>query len=149
MAENKRVVEPEVCFTMDEACRRADGDYTVDEVMAAVAHVCAAIEVVNPRAPRGFGDEVPWFIVDGGLNEGIVLGEAQEAAVRAQYAALRGQVRWNGRDMQGGVGAECAGRRRPGADLARQSPERPWARAQGRRYHHHRRDHGVLLRRTG
>ena len=31
-----------------------------------------AIEVVNPRTPNGFGDEVPWFIVDGGLNEGIV-----------------------------------------------------------------------------
>jgi 2-keto-4-pentenoate hydratase len=73
-----------------------------------------AIEVVNPRTPRGFADEVPWFIVDGGLNEGIVLGEARKPLARADYAALRGQVWWNGREMQGGVGANALG----GGDLA-------------------------------
>lgn len=114
IAENKRVVEPEVCFTMAKALPPRGQDYTVDEVMAAVAHVCVAIEVVNPRTPKGFGDEVPWFIVDGGLNEGIVLGEARKPLSRAEYAALRGQVWWNGREMQGGVGANALG----GGDLA-------------------------------
>lgn len=113
-AENKRVVEPEVCFTMQNSLPPRGAAYTVDEVMAAVAHVCVAIEVVNPRTPRGFGDAVPWFIVDGGLNEGIVLGEARKPLSRAEYAALRGQVTWNGRAMQGGVGANALG----GGDLA-------------------------------
>ena len=82
--------------------------------MAAVAHVCVAIEVVNPRTPKGFGDAVPWFIVDGGLNEGIVLGEARKPLSRAEYSALKGEVTWNGRAMQGGVGANALG----GGDLA-------------------------------
>lgn len=112
--ENKRVVEPEVCFTMEQALPPRGRDYSVDEVMAAVAHVCVAIEVVNPRTPKGFGEEVPWFIVDGGLNEGIVLGEARKPLSRAQYASLKGQVTWNGRDMQGGVGSNALG----GGDLA-------------------------------
>lgn len=112
--ENKRVVEPEVCFTMEKGLPPRGKDYSVDEVMAAVAHVCVAIEVVNPRTPKGFGEEVPWFIVDGGLNEGIVLGEARKPLSRAQYSALRGQVWWNGREMQGGVGSNALG----GGDLA-------------------------------
>lgn len=113
-AENKRVVEPEVCFTMAKGLPPRGRDYTVDEVTAAVAHVCVAIEVVNPRTPRGFGDAVPWFVVDGGLNEGIVLGEARKPLDRVQYASLTGQVWWNGREMQGGVGANALG----GGDLA-------------------------------
>ncbi|MEI7599391.1 MAG: fumarylacetoacetate hydrolase family protein [Aestuariivirga sp.] len=114
IAENKRVVEPEVCFTMAKGLAPRGREYSIDEVMAAVAHVCVAIEVVNPRGPKGFSEEVPWFIVDGGLNEGIVLGEAKKPLSRAQYSALRGQVWWNGREMQGGVGSNALG----GGDLA-------------------------------
>lgn len=114
IAENKRVVEPEVCFTLARDLPLRGSGYSVDDVMAAVAHVCVAIEVVNPRTPKGFGEEVPWFIVDGGLNEGIVLGEARKPLSRPEYAALRGQVWWNGREMQGGTGANALG----GGDLA-------------------------------
>lgn len=114
IAENKRVVEPEVCFTMAKDLPPRGGAYTVDEVMAAVAHQCVAIEVVNPRTPNGFSDPVPWFIVDGGLNEGIVLGEARKPLSRAEYSSLRGAVAWNGRAMQGGTGSNALG----GGDLA-------------------------------
>ena len=113
-AENKRVVEPEVCFTMAKDLPPRGKAYSVDEVMAAVAHVCVAIEVVNPRTPQGFADAVPWFVVDGGLNEGIVLGEARKPLSRAEYASLRGEVMWNGRQMQGGVGSNALG----GGDMA-------------------------------
>jgi 2-keto-4-pentenoate hydratase len=112
--ENKRVVEPEVCFTMAKDLPQRENAYSVEEAMAAVETVCVAIEVVNPRTPKGFADAVPWFIVDGGLNEGIVRGEAQKPLARAQYAALRGQVWWNGREMQGGTGSNALG----GGDLA-------------------------------
>lgn len=114
IAENKRVVEPEVCFTMKAGLPPRGTPYSPDEVMAAVAHVCVAIEVVNPRTPKGFGDAVPWFIADGGLNEGIVLGEARKPLERASYAPLKGRVWWNGREMQAGEGANALG----GADLA-------------------------------
>ena len=114
IAENRRVVEPEVCFTMAKGLPPRGRAYSVDDVMAAVAHVCVAIEVVNPRGPKGFGEAVPWFIVDGGLNEGIVLGEARKPLSRAEYATLTGEVNWNGRAMQGGIGANALG----GGDLA-------------------------------
>lgn len=114
IAENKRVVEPEVCFIMAKSLPPRGAPYALEEVMAAVAHVCVAIEVVNPRTPKGFGDAVPWFVVDGGLNEGIVLGEARKSLTRSQYASLRGEVSWNGRAMQGGTGANALG----GGDLA-------------------------------
>ena len=114
IAENKRVVEPEVCFTMNAGLPPRGTPYTLDDVMTAVAHVCVAIEVVNPRTPKGFADAVPWFVVDGGLNEGIVLGEARKPLSRAQYSSLKGQAWWNGREMQAGVGANALG----GGDLA-------------------------------
>jgi 2-keto-4-pentenoate hydratase len=114
IAENKRVVQPEVCFTMARSLPPRGKPYGVDEVMATVAHVCVAIEVVNPRTPKGFSDAMPWFVVDGGLNEGIVLGEARKPLSRAQYASLRGEVMWNGQTMQGGTGANALG----GGDLA-------------------------------
>ena len=81
---------------------------------AAVASVHAAIEIVNPRTPNGFADPVPWFIVDGGLNEGIVLGEAKKLLSREQFAALKGTVTWNGQERTGGIGANALG----GGDMA-------------------------------
>lgn len=114
IAENKRVVEPEVSFTMAKALPPRGTPYGLAEVMATVATTQVAIEVVHPRTPRGFGDAVPWFIVDGGLNEGIVLGEARKPLSRDQYASLKGEVSWNGRAMQGGIGSNALG----GGDLA-------------------------------
>jgi 2-keto-4-pentenoate hydratase len=114
IASNKRVVEPEVALTMARSLPPRGKPYSIDDVMAAVASAHLAIEIVNPRTPNGFADPVPWFIVDGGLNEGIVLGEARKPLTRDQYANLKGAVNWNGRAMQGGIGANALG----GGDLA-------------------------------
>jgi 2-oxo-3-hexenedioate decarboxylase/2-keto-4-pentenoate hydratase len=111
---NKRCVEPEVAFTMAEALPFRGRHYTHAEVMAAVASVHPGIEIVNPRTPNGFADPVPWFVVDGGLNHAMVLGAAQKPMDRAAYAGLKARVVWNGREMEGGVGANALG----GGDLA-------------------------------
>jgi 2-keto-4-pentenoate hydratase len=111
---NKRVVEPEVAFTMAADLPPREKPYALDEVRAAVASVHAAIEVVNPRTPNGFSDPVAWFIVDGGLNEGIVLGEGRKLLPHEALASLRCEVTWNGRPMAGGTGANALG----GGDLA-------------------------------
>lgn len=113
-AANKRVVEPEVAFTMAKSLPPRGHPYSVDEVIVAMASTHAAVEIVNPRTPNGFGDAVPWFIVDGGLNEGIVLGAARKVLSREQFAALNAEVTWNGRQMTGGTGANALG----GGDLA-------------------------------
>ena len=112
--ENKRVVEPEVAFTMKAALPQRGAPYTRDDVMAAVASVHAGIEIVNPRTPNGFADAVPWFVVDGGLNHAMVLGEARKPLDSTAYSNLKANVTWNGRGMQGGVGANALG----GGDLA-------------------------------
>lgn len=111
---NKRVVEPEVAFTMARALPPRDKPYGVDEVLAAAASVHAAIEVVNPRTPNGFSDPVPWFIVDGGLNDSFLLGEARKPLPRGAYAGLKASITWNGKPMTGGTGANALG----GSDLA-------------------------------
>jgi 2-keto-4-pentenoate hydratase len=111
--ENLRVVEPEVAFTMAKSLPPRGRAYSRDEVLDAAASVHVAIEVVNPRTPNRFKDPVNWFIVDGGLNEGIVLGEARKLLSRDQFASLKGQVLWNGREMQGGTGSNALG----GGDL--------------------------------
>ena len=114
IASNKRVVEPEVAFTMGHDLPPRGRDYSLTEVMAAAASAHVAIEIVNPRTPNGFADPVPWFIVDGGLNEGIVLGEARKLLSREQFAALKATVTWNGNQRAGGVGANALG----GGDMA-------------------------------
>ena len=109
IATNKRVVEPEVAFTMARGLPPRGQLYSVEEVLAAVASVHAAIEIVNPRTPNGFADPVPWFIVDGGLNDSIVLGEARKPLAPEAYAALKASIDWNTREMQGGTGANALG----------------------------------------
>ena len=114
IASNKRVVEPEVAFTMEAGLPPRGRDYELAEVMRAAGSVQVAIEIVNPRTPHGFADAVPWFIVDGGLNEGIVLGEPKKLLSREQFEHLKGTVTCNGEARQGGIGANALG----GGDLA-------------------------------
>ena len=109
IAENKRVVEPEVAFTMAKSLPPRGMPYSMDEVLAAIASVHAGIEIVNPRTPKGFADAVPWFVVDGGLNDSMVLGEARKPLDRMAYITLKASVTWNGRDMAGGHGANAMG----------------------------------------
>lgn len=114
IAANHRVVEAEVAFTMARTLAPRGQAYTADEVLDAVASVHAAIEIVNPRTPKGFADPVPWFVVDGGLNDSIILGEARKPLDRLNYVTLKAGISWNGRDMAGGHGANALG----GGDIA-------------------------------
>ncbi|MBM3519485.1 MAG: hypothetical protein FJX63_01720 [Alphaproteobacteria bacterium] len=109
IAVNRRVVEPEVAFTMASALPPRGRDYDPSEVLAAIASVHAAVEVVNPRTPRGFADPVPWFIVDGGLNDSLVLGAAQKPLAIDTYGSLRAEVEANDKPMGQGVGANALG----------------------------------------
>ena len=111
------------------------------------ACVHAAIEVVNPRTPKGFADAVPWFVVDGGLNDGDRAGRGAEAACTrdALCLASRAEVsverpRHAGRCRRNALG---------GGDLAltwlANHLNGAWRGPEGRRHHHHRRDHRILL----
>jgi 2-keto-4-pentenoate hydratase len=109
LPENSRVTEPEIAFTMQRDLPRRDRAYGVDEVLAAVASVHAAIEIVNPRCPKGFDDVVEWYIADGGLNHALVLGDAVKPLARGDYAKLTVKVAVNGQQKYSGLGANALG----------------------------------------
>lgn len=109
IASNRRVVEPEVAFTMAKDLPPRGTPYTVGEVLAAVASIHPVIEIVNPRTPNGFADPVAWFIVDGAVDDSIVVGPAHRPLEPDALTALKAGIRWNGREMVGGVGANALG----------------------------------------
>ena len=109
LPENSRVTEPEIAFTMAGDLPSRDRAHSVDEVLAAVASVHPAIEIVNPRCPKGFDDVVEWYIADGGLNYALVLGDGVKPLPREAYAALAVNVAVNGVRKYSGVGANALG----------------------------------------
>ena len=109
LPENSRVTEPEIAFTMSASLPRRDRAYSVDEVLACVASVHPAIEIVNPRCPKGFDDVVEWYIADGGLNHALVLGDAVKPLERGDYAKLTVNVAVNGSQKYSGLGANALG----------------------------------------
>jgi 2-keto-4-pentenoate hydratase len=106
-AANHRVVEPEIAFTMARPLPPRGKPYDRAEVLAAVASVHPGIEIVNPRTPRGFDDPYTWFIVDGGVSEAMVLGEARRPRDAAALAGQKASVTCSGKPMGDGVGANA------------------------------------------
>jgi 2-keto-4-pentenoate hydratase len=109
LPENSRTTEPEIAFTMAEDCPPLDHPYTVDKVLARVASVHAAIEIVNPRLPRGFDDVVEWYVADGGLNDTLTLNGGVPPLPRDAYAKIACRVSINGLDTYEGLGANALG----------------------------------------
>jgi 2-keto-4-pentenoate hydratase len=109
LPENSRTTEPEIAFTMARDLPLRDKPYSVDEVLAAVASVHAAIEIVNPRCPKGFDDVVEWYIADGGLNHALILGEPVKPLPRDVYAKITVNVSVNGQQKYSGIGANALG----------------------------------------
>lgn len=108
-ATNSRVTEPEIAFTLAADLAARGRSYGVDDVLAAVASVHPAIEIVNPRLPKGFDDAVEWYIADGALNHALVLGEGVKPLLRDAYAAIKASVSVNGRARYSGTGANALG----------------------------------------
>ena len=106
---NWRVTEPEIAFTMASDLRSRREPYEVGEVMAAVASVHPAIEIVNPRLPNGFADPIEWYIADGGLNDALVLGAGVKPMARSDYAKLTAEAKINGKVVGRGRGANALG----------------------------------------
>lgn len=108
-ASNSRIVEPEIAFVMRTALPGRDRAYGVDEVLAAVATVHPAFELVNPRLPRGLREPVEWTIADGGISDAFVLGPGSAPARDLDYAAIETRAERNGSLVTTGVGANVLG----------------------------------------
>ena len=109
LASNSRTTEPEIAFTLAQDLPGGRGTYSVDECLAAVATVHPAIEIVNPRLPKGFDDTVEWYVADGGLNDALALGVGVKPLARAQYAQIEVRVQINGIEKYVGIGANALG----------------------------------------
>jgi 2-keto-4-pentenoate hydratase len=106
---NSRVTEPEIAFALAKDLGPRERAYDVDDVLAGVASVHAAIEVVNPRLPKGFGDVIEWYVADGALNDAIVLGPPMRPLARERYREVRVTARSNGEIVGQGSGIEALG----------------------------------------
>ncbi len=106
---NSRTTEPEVAFTLARDLPLREPAWSVDDVLAAVATVHPAIEIVNPRLPRGFSDAVEWYVADGGLSHALVLGEGVKPLPRADYAKITNRVSINGVERYSGIAANALG----------------------------------------
>ncbi len=106
---NSRTTEPEVAFTLARDLPLRERDWSVDEVLAAVATVHPSIEIVNPRLPRGFSDAVEWYVADGGLSHALVLGEGVQPLPRADYTRITNRVSINGVERYSGIAANALG----------------------------------------
>jgi 2-keto-4-pentenoate hydratase len=109
LAINSRTTEPEIAFTLARGLPRRDQAWTVPEVLAAVATVHPAIEIVNPRLPRGFNDVVEWYVADGGLSHALVLGAGVKPLKPGDYAKITNRVSINGQGKYTGIGANALG----------------------------------------
>ncbi|MGE3832912.1 MAG: 2-keto-4-pentenoate hydratase [Parvibaculaceae bacterium] len=106
-ASNSRTSEPEIAFTFGKDLPKRDRPYSIDEVLAAVATVHPALEVVNPRLPKQFDDHVFWYIADGALSDALVIGPGVKPLKREDYATRKGEARVNGEVVSTGVGANA------------------------------------------
>jgi 2-keto-4-pentenoate hydratase len=106
---NWRVTEPEIAFTLKSDLPARGKPYDVAEVLLAVESVHPALEIVNPRLPKGFADKVEWYIADGGLNDALILGPAHTPLPRAAYARIRAEASLNGSVVGRGTGANALG----------------------------------------
>jgi 2-keto-4-pentenoate hydratase len=107
--EHLRVVEPEIAFVMGAALGPRAAPYAVSEVLAAVSHVHASLEIVSPRMPNGLANPIEWLIADGGVNDAFVLGPGVPVLAASAYAAIRVEARVNGQTVGTGVGANALG----------------------------------------
>jgi 2-keto-4-pentenoate hydratase len=108
-AANSRTTEPEIAFTMARDLPARGEPYSIAETLAAVKTVHPAIEVVNPRCPKGFDDEVEWYIADGALSHGLVLGTGIPPLPQDQYAGISAKASVNGEWKYSGVASNALG----------------------------------------
>ena len=109
-----RIVESEVALRMARPLGPRDTNYSVAEVMAAVASVHPAIELVDRRAPGGLAEGLTWNIADCGVNDAFVLGPGVTDVAAIDFPRIAATVTVNGQQRSTGTGSNALG----GADRA-------------------------------
>jgi 2-keto-4-pentenoate hydratase len=106
---NSRIIEPEIAFVLRDSIPIRETPYSLAEVLAAVASVHPAIELVNPRLPLGLKEPITWTIADGGINDAFVLGPGHAPLPPHAYKAIQARALQNGSVVTEGAGTNVLG----------------------------------------
>lgn len=104
-----RIIEAEVALTLAHDIHPRNNPYSLDEVLAAIGHVHAALEIVNRRLPGGLDQGLNWNIADCGVNDAIVLGDGMLPLDRDEFANVTVSVLVNGTKRTSGTGRTALG----------------------------------------
>ena len=103
-------LEGEFAFRLGNDLPPRDEAYTLDEVKAAVDLVAGAIELVGTRYVGGLGGKVlPLLLADGGVNEGLVLGDAKAYSPEMDFREQIVTMRVDGVEKGSGPGSRALG----------------------------------------
>jgi 2-keto-4-pentenoate hydratase len=106
---NSRIIEPEIAFVLSDSLPLRSAPYSLAEVLAAVASVHPALELVNPRLPLGLKEPITWTIADGGINDAFVLGPGRAPLPSHAYKAIQARALHNGQLVTEGAGSNVLG----------------------------------------
>lgn len=109
-----RILESEVALKLARSLEPREREYDITEVMAAVASVHPAFELVDRRAPGGLDQGLNWNIADCGVNDAFILGPGITDVAGVDFSGLAATVEVNGRMRSSGHGGNALG----GADRA-------------------------------
>ncbi len=103
-------VEGEIAFRLGKDLPPRDGDYTYDEVAAAIGAIAGAIEVVGTRVAGGLaGYGRAMSTADGGVNIALVTGAWDTDWRRHDPKTLEVCLRINGEEKDRGPGSRALG----------------------------------------
>ena len=103
-------VEGEFAFRLSADLPAREGDYSIEEIRAAVDLVAPAIEVVGRRFEGGPEDRMLGLLIaDGGVNVALVLGEARPFTPDMDFRDHGVVMRINGEERAAGVGGMALG----------------------------------------
>lgn len=103
-------VEGEIAFRLGRDLPPKDGDYTYDEVAAAIGAIAGAIEVVGTRVVGGLaGYGRAMSTADGGVNIALVTGTWDTDWRRHDPKTLEVGLRINGEEKDRGPGSRALG----------------------------------------
>jgi len=108
-AFHMRGLEGEFAFRLGRALAPRAGEFGRDEVAAAVAAVCPAVEVVDPRFRDWLAVGAPSLVADNAVNGALVLGPARADWRAIDLEGHKVRMSCNGETVGEGTAAEAMG----------------------------------------
>ncbi|MGI9370947.1 MAG: 2-keto-4-pentenoate hydratase [Hyphomicrobiales bacterium] len=104
------IVEAEVALVLASDLPPKQEAYSLEEIQSAIASVCPTFELVNRRLPGDIAEGgVHWAVVDGGLNDALVVGAGITDLPMEALPHLEVSLQINGVTVSNGLGGNALG----------------------------------------